>query len=310
MPLSVEKRDLTGLTAVVTGGNAGIGYETVRMLSEMGANVTIACRNAEKGQAAAEGIEKISGKKPDVGSIDLCNFASVAAFVEDFKSKHDRIDILVNNAGFVSMAKGDEAYTGDGLETDAQVNHLSQLLLTTQLMPLLKHAAQHKINNFVPRVVVVSSDAGKIGKVNTGYWEKQNKEKLPWFFGRYGDTKLAFAMVSKKLADTVESDGVIVHMVHPGYVASDIHAKNDNGMPQFLTKTMGWIMNLTARTAAQGAMTSVYCAVSVEAEKSTGKYWYSNKIANYPNSLITNQEAVDKLWNDSANILKERGHVI
>lgn len=84
----------------------------------MGANVTIACRNAEKGQAAAEGIEKITGKKPEVGSIDLCSFASVAAFVEWVKTKHDRIDILVNNAGFVSMAKGDEAYTGDGLETE------------------------------------------------------------------------------------------------------------------------------------------------------------------------------------------------
>jgi NAD(P)-dependent dehydrogenase (short-subunit alcohol dehydrogenase family) len=92
--------------------------------------------------------------------------------------------------------------------------------LTNRLLPLLKKAAQQKVRDFVPRVVVVSSDAAKLGKVNTSYWEKQNQDKLPYFFGRYGDTKLQFCMVSKKLADSVESDGVLVHMIHPGFVAT------------------------------------------------------------------------------------------
>jgi NAD(P)-dependent dehydrogenase (short-subunit alcohol dehydrogenase family) len=88
------------------------------MLSEMGAQVTLACRNAEKAQIAAEDIEKTTGRKPEVASLDLSKLASVAAFVDDFKSKHDRLDIIVNNAGYVSVAKGAEGMTGDGFEIE------------------------------------------------------------------------------------------------------------------------------------------------------------------------------------------------
>jgi NAD(P)-dependent dehydrogenase (short-subunit alcohol dehydrogenase family) len=88
------------------------------MLSEMGAQVTIACRNANKAEAAAQDIEKTTGNKPQVASLDLSNFDSTIAFVDEFKAKHERLDILVNNAGVVCSSKGEEGMTKDGFEME------------------------------------------------------------------------------------------------------------------------------------------------------------------------------------------------
>lgn len=88
------------------------------MLSEMGAQVTIACRNTEKAQAAAEDIEKTTSRRPEVVSLDLSKLDSVAAFIDDFKARHERLDILVNNAGVVSAMNGAAGMTQDGFETE------------------------------------------------------------------------------------------------------------------------------------------------------------------------------------------------
>jgi len=306
MPLSVEHKDLSGLTVLVTGANVGIGLETARMLSEMGAQVTIACRNTEKAQAAAEDIEKTTSRRPEVVSLDLSKLDSVAAFIDDFKARHERLDILVNNAGVVSAMNGAAGMTQDGFETDFQVNHLSQFLLTNRFLPLIKAAAQNKINDFTPRVVSVASNAATIGKVDYTYVD--NQDKLPFFFQRYANSKLMNCMFIKKLSEVVRDDGIIAHAVHPGFVSTDIHAKGDNKVPKFIIGIIGSIINLLARSASQGAMTTVHCAVSDDATKTTGKYWDSCKVAAYPNKLITNEEALDYLWSESIRLLKEKGY--
>jgi NAD(P)-dependent dehydrogenase (short-subunit alcohol dehydrogenase family) len=90
--------------------------------------------------------------------------------------------------------------------------------LTIRLLPLIKHAAKNKINGFTPRVVVVGSNAAKNGKIDYSYL--QNADKLPFFFNRYANSKLMNAMFVRKLAENVEDDGVVAHVLHPGLVAS------------------------------------------------------------------------------------------
>ncbi|KAI8584801.1 hypothetical protein K450DRAFT_267457 [Umbelopsis ramanniana AG] len=305
MPLSIQRKDLSGLTVIVTGANIGIGLETARMLSEMGAQVTIACRNANKAETAAEDIEKTTGKKPHVASLDLSNFDSTVAFVDEFKANHDRLDILVNNAGVVSSSKGEDGMSKNGFEIDFQVNHLSQFLLTNRLLPLITNAAQNKINNFTPRVVTVGSNAATIGKIDYSY--VQNSANLPFLFTRYANSKLMNAMFIKKLSEIVKDNGVVAHVVHPGFVASDIHAKEDHKVPRFVIKIADFVMKATARSPVQGAMTSVHVAISDEAAETTGKYWDSCKVVAYPNKLITDDNAVDQLWADSLKYLQEKG---
>jgi NAD(P)-dependent dehydrogenase (short-subunit alcohol dehydrogenase family) len=96
----------------------GIGLETARMLAKMGADVTIACRNAKKAQDAVNDIESTTGNKPAVATLDLSQLSSVAAFTDDFIKSHDRLDILVNNAGISSTSSREEGLTGDGFEIE------------------------------------------------------------------------------------------------------------------------------------------------------------------------------------------------
>src|SRR5262245_47508943 len=121
-----------GKVAVVTGGNSGIGKETVVALAEAGANVVIAARNPSKAAAAVKEVQQRTGAGDRVTTmpVDLASFASVQSFSTSFLERFERLDVLVNNAGIVLRER---VVTGDGHETQFQVNHLSHFLLTDLL---------------------------------------------------------------------------------------------------------------------------------------------------------------------------------
>ncbi|NED55020.1 SDR family NAD(P)-dependent oxidoreductase, partial [Micromonospora aurantiaca] len=90
--------DLSGRRAVVTGANSGIGYHTALQLARHGASVVLACRSAERGQAAFDRMSAAApGADIELGSLDLADLASVRAFAARYGD--DPLDILVNNAG-------------------------------------------------------------------------------------------------------------------------------------------------------------------------------------------------------------------
>ncbi len=127
--------DLTGRLAVVTGANAGLGYEIARGLGAAGARVVLACRSEQRGEAAAVRLRSaVPGATVDVRRLDLADLAGVAAFADALAGEHDRLDLLVNNAGLMAV---DEARTVDGFELQFGVNHLGHFALTARLLPLL-----------------------------------------------------------------------------------------------------------------------------------------------------------------------------
>jgi NAD(P)-dependent dehydrogenase (short-subunit alcohol dehydrogenase family) len=106
--------DLTGKVVVVTGGNSGLGYESVKAFSEKGAEVILTSRSTEKGETAKTDILKNNpGGKITVMELDLMDFASIKKFANSFKEKYDRLDILLNNAGIMTTPY---FLTNDGLE--------------------------------------------------------------------------------------------------------------------------------------------------------------------------------------------------
>ncbi|MDT5248235.1 MAG: hypothetical protein QOJ28_869, partial [Mycobacterium sp.] len=92
--------DQTGRVAVVTGSNTGLGLETARVLAGRGAQVVLAVRDTDKGNAAAA---KITGTVPradvKVQPLDLGSLQSVRTAAEELKAVYSRIDLLINNAG-------------------------------------------------------------------------------------------------------------------------------------------------------------------------------------------------------------------
>jgi len=98
--------DQTGRTAIVTGANTGLGYETAAALAAKGAHVVLAVRNLDKGKAAAE---RISAATPHaevtLQQLDLTSLASIAVAAADLRAAYPRIDLLINNAGVMTTPR-------------------------------------------------------------------------------------------------------------------------------------------------------------------------------------------------------------
>jgi len=103
----MEIFDLSGKTAIVTGGNQGIGFAIARGLARAGATVVIANRRAAEGQSAAESLRK-EGFNAVAIPTDVSNVSSVASLVSKVLSDFGKIDILVNNAGVIIRKPAEE----------------------------------------------------------------------------------------------------------------------------------------------------------------------------------------------------------
>src|SRR3954469_83976 len=127
--------DQTGRTAVITGANTGLGYETAAALAAKGAHVVLAVRNLEKGNSAADLIAKrTTGANVSLQELDLTSMESIRSAADELRSKHDQIDLLINNAGVMMTPK---STTKDGFELQFGTNHLGHFALTGLLLDRL-----------------------------------------------------------------------------------------------------------------------------------------------------------------------------
>ena len=181
--------DQTGRTAVVTGANTGLGYETAAALAAKGAHIVLAVRNVAKGKEAARRIEQTVHPSADVAvqELDLTSLESVRAAAEQLRSKHDTIDLLINNAGVMFTPK---STTKDGFELQFGTNHLGHFALTGLLLDRLLAAPGS-------RVVTVSSVGHRFARrirFDDLQWEKDYSR-----IGAYGQAKLANLMFTYEL---------------------------------------------------------------------------------------------------------------
>ncbi len=133
----VAGKDLSGQTAIVTGGATGIGVETVKALATAGADVTIAVRKRELGEAAAREVNAAVGaERASVGMLDLSDLATVAAFARAWGDKP--LHMLINNAGVMACPL---TYTADDLEMQLGTNHFGHFALGVGLARALMNGA-------------------------------------------------------------------------------------------------------------------------------------------------------------------------
>ena len=123
-----EIESLDGKTILVTGGNSGLGYESVKMFSSKGAHVIMASRSLERGETARKEIlEVYPNADIHIMQLDLASKESIHKFSEAFIKQYAKLDILLNNAGIMTTPYG---LTADGLEQQTGVNHFGHFLLT------------------------------------------------------------------------------------------------------------------------------------------------------------------------------------
>ncbi len=187
--------DQTGRTAVVTGSNTGLGYETAAALAAKGAHVVLAVRNVDKGRAAEARIgDATPGASVSVQELDLTSLDSVRAAAEALRSNHDTIDLLINNAGVMMTPK---ATTKDGFELQFGTNHLGHFAFTGLLLDRVLAAPGS-------RVVTVSSVGHRFARNGIRFddlqWDKDYSR-----VAAYGQAKLANLMFTYELQRRLQS---------------------------------------------------------------------------------------------------------
>ena len=197
--------DQTGRTAVITGANTGLGYETAAALAGRGARVVLAVRNLERGkQAVARITAATPGAEVELQELDLTSLESVRAAAARLRSGHDRIDLLINNAGVMYTPR---STTKDGFELQFGTNHLGHFAFTGLLLDRLLPVAS--------RVVTVSSIGHRIRAAihfDDLQWERRYSR-----VGAYGQSKLANLLFTYELQRRLAPHGTTIAVAaHPG----------------------------------------------------------------------------------------------
>ena len=256
----IAGRDLTGKTAVVTGGYSGIGIEAVRAFRSAGAKVVVPARDIEKAKTNLSDM-------PEVGLevMDLLDPDSIDTFAELFLRDNRKLHILVNNAGIMAPPLARDAR---GYESQFSANYLGHFQLTCRLWPALI-AAQGA------RVVALSSYGHRRAGVDFHDPNFEHREYDPWI--AYGQSKTADALFAVALDSIGQHQGVRAFSVHPGGIVTGLirhmsQAEIDaydivdkNGKPIIDPES-------NKKTPQQGAATSVWCATSPQLNGMEGVY--------------------------------------
>jgi len=256
--------DLQGKVAIVTGGHAGLGLETTRVLSNAGATVVVGSRDSKKAQMAVAKMKNV-----EVGELDLASPASIDRFASEFLISNRALDLLINNAGVMAIPlTRDER----GYELQFSTNHLGHFQLTARLWPALKKSGN-------ARVVALSSRGHARGGVDLS---DPNFSKRPYDkWAAYGQSKSANSLFAVELDKRGQKDGVRAFAVHPGGILTDLlkymtdeelsayGIYRENGVAKVPDVTK---VTERFKTVEEGAATTIWCAVSPQLIGKGGVY--------------------------------------
>ncbi len=271
--------------ALLTGGTSGIGKATLEKLISFGTTVILLVRNPGKANLLkVEVLKNYPNGTIEIFEGDLVSLKSIKSAAEAIKAKYTGIDILINNAGGVFS---EFEQTKDGFEMGFQVNHLAHFLLTNLLLDNLLRSKE-------PRVINLSSEAHRIGKLDMG---NLNAEKKFGTWKQYGATKLMNILFTKALANKYASKGLSAFSVHPGVVKSSFGA-NNGGVLKYFNK-MPFLIS-----PEKGAETSIYLATQDISKLKNGAYYKRSQIA-YSSLESQDIDAQNKLWDISEKYLRD-----
>jgi NAD(P)-dependent dehydrogenase (short-subunit alcohol dehydrogenase family) len=246
-----------GRTWVVTGANSGIGLVTARELARAGAEVTLGCRDPERGKRAlADVAAAATGPEPRLVRLDLADLSSVREFASTVAASVEPLRGLVNNAGVMAPPREE---TADGFELQFGTNHLGHFALTGLLLDRLRAADD-------ARVVTVSSMAHRQGKMR---WDDLQGERSYNRWLNYGQSKLANLLFANELGrrSAAGNWGVTSAAAHPGYAATHLQSSGPGMGGSLVSRAFvagAKVANLIAQSDEMGALPSLYAATMPE----------------------------------------------
>lgn len=269
----IERINLTGKIAIVTGGNTGIGLETTKTLVAVGATVIVPARDIEKAKKNLQGIANV-----ELEPMDLMNPESVDAFAQKFLTSGRPLHLLINNAGimWVPLRRDNR-----GIESQLATNYLAHFQLTAKLWPALK-----KANG--ARVINVSSYGHQFAPFNFDDPNFLHREYET--LEAYGQSKTASNLFALELDNRGKTFNVRTYSLHPGSIYGTELGREAS---LELFQKMGFCDadgNIRSEVAAslksvpQGAATTVWCATSPMLNHIGGVYCEDADIAELASS--------------------------
>ncbi len=250
---------LVGKTYVITGANAGAGFEATRILLSKGAGVVMLNRNPDKSAVAIAALKGEFGEDADIRFVhmDLAALGSVRAAAAEVVHMAPRIDALICNAAIAQVAK--QETTVDGFESQLGVNHFGHFLLCGLLFERVEASGG--------RIVVVGSNAYKMGLKRIKF-EDLNFDETYTAWNAYAQSKLAQMMFAYELQRRVRAAGknVQVHVCHPG--ASKTNLLKDTAS-RFNKIVWAISSHMIAQSAEKGSWPEVMCATEEDLKPET-----------------------------------------
>jgi NAD(P)-dependent dehydrogenase (short-subunit alcohol dehydrogenase family) len=244
-----------GKLCVVTGSNSGTGKEAARRLAGARANVILAVRSLDKGEAARNDIlAQFPDAQLEVRRLDLADLSSVRAFADQLIADNSPIDILLNNGGVMAPKK--RAQTVDGFELQFATNFLGHYVLTLRLLPLILTAAG-------PSVTTMSSVAAQIGRIHFNDLQSERRYSP---YGSYAQSKLADLLFAQQLARIANERNwdLMSNAAHPGLTRTNLlNARLNVG--QDTQKTSIQTRLAPSQSVEQGTEPMLYAATSPDA---------------------------------------------
>ncbi|KAH8885813.1 NAD(P)-binding protein [Thozetella sp. PMI_491] len=302
--LTRKDADLRGQTAIVTGGNVGVGLETARQLLDVGlSKLILAVRNEESGQTAAKELLVGRGddQKVEVWKLDLSEYASVTAFAERVAKLDARPDVVVLNAGVLCAKPTLNRSTGH--DEDVQTNFLSTVLLLILLLPIVKTkpSAAKTTASPVPRISVVSSIMAHWAK----FAERDAGPLLPAFdtddptnWGmeeRYSTSKLLTLLFLSELIRRIPPNLAVINAPTPGVCYGSLFTRQTAGT--VVGFMIGIFYRLVGHSCSVGASQVLAAAIRAGPE-SHGQFLENGKLRPLPVIMYTpeGEKVARKLW--------------
>lgn len=298
--------NLEGKVVLVTGGNAGLGKQTITYLStHKPQRIYLAARNASKADSA---ISEIRSSVPECSEIvhlplDLTSFSSIAEAASTFQQAETRLDILINNAGIMACPY---STTKEGYEVQFGTNHMGHALLTKLLLPtLLQTAATHGD----ARVVTLSS-AGHAISVPGGLIFDQQKLEQQGTWKRYGQSKLANLLFARELAE--RHPQLTSVSIHPGVIFTDLF---QSLRANIFLKAGLWMYGLLFfvlpghyKSTEGGALNQTWAATARKEALVNGAYYKPVGVQNKGSSNAKDVGLQKKLWEYTEAELAKHGY--
>jgi NAD(P)-dependent dehydrogenase (short-subunit alcohol dehydrogenase family) len=285
--------DLDGETIVVTGGSAGLGIETIRVLSMHGAKVVSVVRDSEKGGRAIDQIrESVPDADIEIAVLDLSDLDSVRRGGDEIAKRFPKIDRLINNAGVMACPLG---RTAQDFELQLGTNHLGHFVLTSRLIASVLAGSPG-------RVVNLSSGGHQLSsfRFDDPFFEKEPYDK--WV--AYGQAKTANILFSVGLDKRFKGRGVRAFAVHPGAIMTELGRHLQPEDIKVLMDRRGG-REMVYKTVPQGAATTVWTATTSDLDGRGGLYCEDSHVAETIDepgtgsgvmSYALDEAAADRLW--------------